>query len=73
MRHSRRPSPLSTCIIAPSVDSSVGFEARTSSHTTRDSSTFCERTRARALRAYSHMYVGSCKSSRCGRSEEKVP
>jgi hypothetical protein len=51
--NARRPKARKTCIIAESVASSVGFEARTSSHRTSDSSTFCDRTSASDFKAYS--------------------
>jgi hypothetical protein len=48
----RRPRPLRTCIIAVRIESFVGLLSNTSSQRIRDSSTFCDRTRANALRAY---------------------
>ena len=42
--------------MAESVDSSVGFDARISSASTRDSSTFCKRTRANAFNDYKLLY-----------------
>lgn len=52
----RRPRPRRTCIIALRVLSSVGLDSKTSSHSARASSTFCERTKARAFKDYSSAF-----------------
>jgi hypothetical protein len=59
------PRPRRTCVMAPRVASSPGFKAKTSSHKTSDSSTFCNRMRARAFNACGHkVHYGDTRESK---------
>ena len=53
-RDVRLPSPRRTCIMAVKTASLVGLDSSISSQSTRDSSTFWERTSANAFNAWGH-------------------